>query len=72
MCLNPYHMGQVNVCVPAYVFRFLIWQFMLISLFASCKPKMKYLTALLSCMHFDITTVLNGYILSYWQPHAYV
>lgn len=73
------HGSSKCVCACICVFWFLTWQFLLISLFASCKPKMKYLTALLSCMHFDITTVLNGfpmcsveYILPYWQPHVYV
>lgn len=78
MCLNSHHMHQVHVCVCICVFWLLIWQFPLTSLFASCKPKMKCLTALLSCMYFDMTTV-NGfpmcpveYILPYWQPYAYV
>lgn len=58
---------------------FCMWQFLLRLLFASCRPQLKCLNALLSCMYFDTATVLNGfpmcpvaYILPCWQPHTHI
>lgn len=72
------HMAIKCICVYLCVLVSVCGNFYCL-LFASCRPQMKCLNALLSCMYFDTATVLNGfpmcpmaYILPCWQLHAHI